>query len=80
MSTIREATAHIITADPVALGDPAVIILTRDEGMGATVVETHPIEVHLGDARGVLFAYGWEPVGDPVEIETGYWTVNVIHD
>lgn len=71
------AAAHIITADADTLGEPEIIIMTRDEGMGAQVIETHPVAVHLGDARAVLSAHEWRMTGDPVEVQAGYFVVAV---
>ena len=73
------AAAHLIAADATALGDPEIIIMTRDEGMGAEEIE-RDIFVgawHEGSARCQLHSLGWRPVGDLTEVEPGYYIVDV---
>jgi hypothetical protein len=77
METVR-AFAHVITGQSVALGDPAVLIMTPDEGAGARLVE-RPIDLPrtIGEeaAPDVLWDLPlcqWRRVGEPVTVELGY--------
>lgn len=72
---MNAAAAHIITADATALGDPEIIIMTRDEGMGAEEIERIPGSA--GDATTALQDRGWRPVGAPTSVESGYMIVDV---
>lgn len=78
--TTTTAAAHIITSTATALGDPAIIIMTRDEGMGADEIVKYglPENVLLGGACDRLsLKHGWTMVGEPAEIDRGYYIVDV---
>lgn len=86
----QTAAAHIITVDAVALGDPELIVMERDEygTGGARIIER---VMHLGDDaeveselhRGSLIytatgaAAQWRATDDPQPVQTGYWIVDV---
>lgn len=72
--------AHIITADAKAQGDPAVTIMTPDAGMGARVVESWPLDPSmsvLDVERNMDDTTDWRATGELVEVQTGYWVVDV---
>jgi hypothetical protein len=77
------AAAYIITADAEALGDPEIIIMTRDEGMGAEVIERHELgqdESNLNETQMAarLANLGWRAPQDGwTLVEPGYWIVDV---
>ncbi|MFC5996972.1 hypothetical protein ACFQE5_22430 [Pseudonocardia hispaniensis] len=71
------AAAHIITTDAAALGDPEVIVMTRDdEGLGADEIARYTL--HDGvDPVELLADHDWRVTGDPTDVERGYWIVDV---
>lgn len=77
----KTAAAHIITADAAALGDPALIIMTRDEGMGADVIEEHPLTwegCQTWAPADLVENFGWRIANaDVTEVQTGYLIVDV---
>lgn len=78
----RTAAAHIITADAVALGDPEIIIMTRDEGMGANEIERHELGQYgrnLDEDQIVvrLAHWGWRTTSRWTQVQPGYWIVDV---
>lgn len=82
--TQTAAAAHIITADATGLGDPEIIIMTRDEGMGAEEIERRPLHDGLygpvtqpGHLWNLVYANGWRPLGELTEVKTGYYIVDV---
>jgi hypothetical protein len=74
MSTIYAA--HIVTSEAVGLGDPEIIVMTSDEGLGAEEVERWEITSALPHGYDVLFElleHGYCPVGDGITyVENGY--------
>lgn len=68
------AAAHIITAEAEALGTPEIIIMTRDDGAGAHVIERHDLNPDrtMPVALVELLDRGWRGIGLPTYIETGY--------
>jgi hypothetical protein len=74
------AAAHIITSDAEALGDPEILIMTVDEGMGAELIEKfeHGYDgVTAGDFRAILLAHEWRPTSNPTKVQPGYYIVYV---
>lgn len=75
--------AHIVTSEAVALGDPEIIVMTRDEGMGAEEIERFPLTELVPDgfdALSLLVDRGYRPVGDITYVDTGYTIQNVAKD
>jgi hypothetical protein len=70
------AAAHIITADAEALGDPEILIMTRDEGMGAELIERIGLPLDASPAA-VLAQHRWITSAINTEVQTGYFIVNV---
>lgn len=68
------AAAHIITAEAEALGTPEIIIMTRDDGSGAHLIERHGLTATatLSHIESWLIAFGWRGIGLPTYVETGY--------
>lgn len=72
--------AHIVTGEAEALGTPELIIMTRDEGFGADVVERHSLDetATVEEAIAVIGSWtGYRPVGIPTIVGTGYVIVDV---
>lgn len=68
------ATAHIITASAIALGDPGVVITGRvEDGAGDRVIERYA----LSDPCSFSALGGWRSIGEPTLVEPGYWIVEV---
>lgn len=74
-TTVTErATAHIITPDAIALGDPGVVITGRVEDCAGDRVIEH---LALSDERSFSALAGWRTTGEPTLVEPGYWIVEV---
>lgn len=73
--------AHIVTSEAVALGEPEIIVMTNDEGMGADEVERFSLgdTDDLTDARIRLAAEGWRVLSEAAASTNydGYWIVDV---
>lgn len=70
--------AHIVTSEAhPGLGDPEIIVMTSDEGMGAQLIERiFLLKTSLTDALDVLEDRGYRLPRHPTEIETGYWIID----
>lgn len=77
--------AHIITNRARALGDPSIIVTTRDVGLGGDPIG-EPISVpakYAGDVVELIIGlrmFGWVPDGgaEPVEVQPGYYVLDVV--
>lgn len=70
-----KAAAHILTSDAVPFGDPVIVVMTPDEGMGAEVIEERPLPADRGftTARAILTELmGWRITGETTEVAVGY--------
>jgi len=72
--------AHIVTGEAAGLGDPEIIVMTLDEGMGAEEVERFPLGAHesLRTALDRLNLQHGYNTGEPTTTQHGgYWIVDV---
>jgi hypothetical protein len=80
MSTIYAA--HIITVESTGLGDPEILIMTPDEGFGATIVEAieASMDITLTDALDTLEDKGYRFPKHPTQVQPGYWVIDAVKD
>lgn len=77
-NTTATHAAHIVLAS-AHMGDHEVVVMTRDEGMGAEAVATYTLGAYaeVGDARIRLATEGWRVLGEATEVQTGYYVVDI---
>ena len=73
----QRAAAHIVTADAEGLGDPEVIVMTREEaGEAPQVIARYDLPDGM-TAEELLDDHDWRVLGDRQAVEAGYWVVDV---